>query len=108
MRFGRGGGKSGMKTLDRLDRLDDFLLVSSHQLQTAKQRFSFVADKAAKGDPQLVTKHGKPFVVIVKAADWYDKKVSEKPLWEVLRSCPNDLSELQISRSKDLPRKIEL
>ena len=80
----------------------------SHQLQTAKQRFSSVADKAAKGDPQLVTKHGKPFVVIVRAANWYEKKVSEKPLWEVLRSCPTDLTELEISRSKELPRDIEL
>ncbi len=80
----------------------------SHQLQTAKQRFSSVADKAAKGDPQLVTKHGKPFVVIVRAADWYEKKVSEKPLWEVLRSCPTDLAELEIRRSKELPRDIEL
>ena len=80
----------------------------SHQLQTAKQRFSYVADKAAKGDPQLVTKHGKPFVVIVRAADWYEKKVSEKPLWEVLRSCPTDLAELEIRRSKELPRDIEL
>ena len=66
----------------------------SHQLQIAKQRFSFVADKAAKGDPQLVTKHGKPYVVIAKAADWCDKKVSEKPLWEVLSSCPTDLTAL--------------
>ena len=80
----------------------------AHQLQAAKQRFSSVADKAAKGDPQLVTKHGKPFVVIVKAADWYDKKGSEKPLWEVLRSCPTDLSELELSRSKDIPRDIKL
>ena len=80
----------------------------SHQLQAAKQRFSSVADKAAKGDPQLVTKHGKPFVVIVRAADWYEKKVSEKPLWEVLRSCPTDLAELEIRRSKELPRDIEL
>jgi prevent-host-death family protein len=40
------------------------------QLQTTKQRFSAVAENAVRGIPQLVTKHGKPFVVIVSAADW--------------------------------------
>ena len=80
--------------VDRLGRFGRFPLVISHEFQTAKQRFSFVADKAAKGNPQLVTKHGKPYVVIAKAADWCDKKVSEKPLWEVLRSCPTDLTAL--------------
>jgi prevent-host-death family protein len=82
--------------------------VIAHQLQTAKQRFSSVAEKAAKGDPQLVTKHGKPFVIIVSAADWQVRSGAERPLWEVLRSCPSDLSELPISRCKDLPRKVEL
>jgi prevent-host-death family protein len=82
--------------------------VIAHQLQTAKQRFSAVAEKAAKGDPQLVTKHGKPFVIIVSAADWQVRSGAERPLWEVLRSCPSDLSELPISRCKDLPRKVEL
>jgi prevent-host-death family protein len=82
--------------------------VIAHQLQTAKQRFSAVAEKAAKGDPQLVTKHGKPFVIIVSAADWQVRSGAERPLWEVLRSCPSDLSELPISRCKALPRKVEL
>jgi prevent-host-death family protein len=80
----------------------------SHQLQTAKQRFSFVAGRAAKGAPRLVTKHGKPFVVIVRADDWQVRTASKRPLWEALRACPVDLNELQISRSIDLPRKVVL
>ena len=77
------------------------------QLQEAKQQFSAVAEKAARGQPQLVTKHGKPFVVIVNVADWEKTQPRKKSLLEVLRSCPVDLSELDLTRSKELPRQIE-
>jgi prevent-host-death family protein len=76
------------------------------QLQTAKQRFSAVAESAAKGIPQLVTKHGRPFVVIVSAADWCKEHEPERGIWGVLRDCPGDLSELDVFRKKDLPRKV--
>ena len=80
----------------------------AHQLQTAKQRFSAVAEKAAKGVPQLVTKHGRPFVVIVSADDWCRNREPEKGIWDVLRSCPADLNELALARNKDLPRRAAL
>ena len=82
------------------------MIMIAHQLQAAKQCFSAVAEQAAQGHPQLVTKHGKPFVVIVSAADWSKCHEPERGLWEVLRACPSDLSELSIARSKDLPRKV--
>lgn len=65
-----------------------------------------MAEKAAQGDPQLVTKHGKPFVVIVSANDWQASRAPERGIWEVLRTCPADLSELSIVRDKDLPRTV--
>ena len=77
------------------------------QLQEAKQQFSAVAEKAARGQPQIVTKHGKPFVVIVNVADWEKAQPRKKSLLEVLRSCPVDLTELDLTRSKELPREIE-
>jgi len=80
----------------------------AHQLQTAKQCFSAVAARAAKGNPQLVTKHGKPFVIIVSADDWRRSHEPERGIWDVLRSCPADLSELSIARDKGLPRKVVL
>ncbi len=82
--------------------------MKSLQLQEAKQQFSAVAERAASGQPQIVTKHGKPFVVIVSVADWQKSKPKKKTLLEVLRSCPADLSELDLTRSKDLPRDIVL
>ncbi len=80
----------------------------AHQLQKAKQQFSAVAEKAAKGAPQLVTKHGRPFVVIVSADDWRKTREAEPGMWDVLRSCPADLSELALTRNKDLPRRVAL
>jgi len=80
----------------------------AHQLQEAKQRFSAVAESAAKGMPQLVTKHGKPFVVIVAAEDWNKIQEQGRSVWEALRTCPADLAELPLARSNELPRPIEL
>jgi len=80
----------------------------AHQLQTAKQRFSAVAGMAAKGTPQLVTKHGKPFVIIVSAEDWRRSREPARGIWDVLRACPADLSELSTARDKGLGRKVAL
>lgn len=74
------------------------------QLQEAKQQFSAVAEKAAGGQPQVVTKHGKPFVVILSVADWKKSQPRRRTLVETLRSCPVDLNGLELSRSQDLPR----
>jgi len=78
------------------------------QLQEAKQQFSAVAEKAASGQPQIVTKHGKPFVVIVSVADWQKARPKERTLLEMLRSCPVDADELDLTRSKERPRKVAL
>jgi prevent-host-death family protein len=78
------------------------------QLQEAKQRFSAVAEKAARGQPQVVTKHGKPFVVILSVADWRKSRASGRTVLEMLRACPVDLTELDLSRSRELPRDLGL
>ena len=39
-------------------------------LQDAKARFSAVVDAALAGEPQAVTRRGKPAVVVVGAEDW--------------------------------------
>ena len=78
------------------------------QLQQAKEQFCSVADKAASGKPQLVTKHGRPHVWIVGADEWQKTKPKKRTLLEALRSCPVDLTELDLTRSKDYPRNISL
>ena len=78
------------------------------QLQEAKQRFSAVAELAARGEPQIVTKHGKPFVVIVSIDEWQKSQVPKRPLLDGLRACPVDLTEHDLTRSTDFPREIGL
>ncbi|NJO56220.1 MAG: type II toxin-antitoxin system Phd/YefM family antitoxin [Rhodospirillales bacterium] len=39
-------------------------------LQDAKNRFSQVVDAAVGGEPQVVTRHGKPTVVVVAASEY--------------------------------------
>jgi prevent-host-death family protein len=43
---------------------------STWSLQDAKNRFSAVVEAASHGKPQVVTKHGKPAVVVVAAAEY--------------------------------------
>jgi prevent-host-death family protein len=78
------------------------------QLQEAKQQFSAVADKAAQGMPQVITKHGKPYVVIVGVEEWQKTQPKKKTVLEALQACPADLGELDLERSDDLPREIGL
>lgn len=43
---------------------------SSWSVQDAKNHFSSVVDAARHGEPQTVTKHGKPAVVIIDADEY--------------------------------------
>ena len=47
-------------------------------LQDAKNRFSAVAETAANGEPQVVTRHGHPLVVII-SYETYREKISPEP-----------------------------
>ena len=59
-------------------------------LQDAKNRFSAVAETAAKGHPQVVTRHGRPLVVII-SYETYREKISPEPrknIAEAFMDCP--------------------
>ena len=76
------------------------------QLQEAKQQFSAVAARAAGGQPQIVTKHGRPFVVVISVADWEKSRPLDRSLVDLLRSCPVDLTELKLDRTRELSRDL--
>ena len=78
------------------------------QLQEAKSRFSAVAEQAVEGRPQIVTKHGQAFVVIVGVKQWERARARKTSLVEALRACPADLTRLDLRRSRELPREIAL
>jgi hypothetical protein len=47
-------------------------------------------------------------VVIVSVADWRKSKPPKRTLLEMLRACPVDLTELDLTRSQELPRDLAL
>lgn len=77
------------------------------QVQEAKQKFSELVQRAIDEGPQTVTRRGQDVVVVV-AADEYRRLTGSRPDFkEFLLSGP-DLSALDLERSSDLPREIEL
>jgi len=83
-----------------------FMIPKSWQLQEAKNHFSEVVDRAIKEGAQTVTKHGKPAVLVISVED-YEKSVSpRKSLIQLLRECPEDLTEIIGPRSKEPARPL--
>jgi len=77
------------------------------QLQEAKQRFSELVRTAHDNGPQVVTRHGEEVAVVV-AIDDYRRMTSPVPDFkEFLLSGP-DLSVLDIERSNEPARIVEL
>ena len=66
----------------------------SWSLQDAKNKFSTVVDAALAGEPQLVTRHGRPAVVVV-AAEAFERlnrldRVQAPSFSEMLLTMPQD------------------
>jgi len=78
------------------------------QIQDAKQRFSEVAARAARGRAQVMTQRGKPFVVILVIAEWKKSRSQRRTLIAGLRSCPADLTTLVTQRSREQGLEVEL
>lgn len=74
------------------------------QLQTAKQRFSELVERAQREGPQVVTKHGREAVVVVSAEEYRRLKGSNDNLVEFLRSAP-DFDLLDLRRASDRGRE---
>ena len=77
-------------------------------VQDAKNRFSEVVEAAGQ-EPQTVTKHGKPAVVVI-AADEYDRlhklRLLEAPSFaEMLLAAPR--GDVELERLEPTPRDVE-
>ena len=78
------------------------------QLQEAKTKFSQLINNAIQYQPQIVTKHGNNAVVVLSFED-YEKLVEpKKDLVSFLRDSPLVGVDLDIARSRDMPRDIKL
>ena len=80
------------------------------QLQDAKNRLSEVVRKAAEEGPQTITVRGTDAAVVVSARDYarMSRRKSSPSLIQVLRSCPVKGVNLEVDRSLDTGRKIDL
>jgi prevent-host-death family protein len=57
------------------------------QLKDAKASLSDVVDRATRGKPSVITRHGKPEAVVLGIADW--KRLSQVPSFgRLLMSAP--------------------
>ena len=73
----------------------------------AKARLSEVIERAQSG-PQIITRHGKPSVVIVSAEEWARKTVRKGTLAEFLMASPLRDADLDLDRARDQPRDLDL
>lgn len=78
-----------------------------HTLQDAKNKFSAVVEAALSGQPQAVSRRGKPAVVIVAAEDYQrlvDAAAANRPSFaDHLLAFPGELT---IDRAKVNPRVV--
>ena len=81
---------------------------SEWQLQEAKGNFSQLIKRAAGGDAQTVTVHGKPTAVVVSAEEYIRLTRRRGKLSSALLQPALAAEDLDISRSRDTGRDIAL
>lgn len=74
----------------------------------AKARFSEVLEQAASQGPQTITRRGRKAAVLVSAEEWERRTRRKGTLAEFFARSPLAGSRLEIERSQDLPRDIDL
>lgn len=78
------------------------------QLQEAKGNFSQLVKRAANGDAQTVTVHGKPTAVVVSAEEYARLTRHRGKLSAALLRPELAGEDLDLSRSRDTGRDVEL
>jgi prevent-host-death family protein len=78
------------------------------QLQEAKNRLSQVVNSALHDGPQTITLRGKPAAVVVSFEEYRKLTLPRTGLSQFFRQSPLHDVELDLGRSADLPREVEL
>ena len=78
------------------------------QLQEAKNRLSEVVRKARREGPQVITLHGADAVVVVSAQDFFKLSRRKGKLVDFFRKSPLVGVDLDLARSRETGRKIDL
>jgi len=77
-------------------------------VQDAKQRFSEVLRAAEAGEPQIVTKHGEEVAVVIDIAAYRRLRGETMGFLEYLCSGPLVDLDLDVERSAEPPRDVDL
>lgn len=80
----------------------------SWTLADAKARLSEVVDNALKKGPQVITRRGRKAVVVVAAEEWERRTQRKGTLADFFAASPLRDSDLEVERSQDGPREIDL
>ncbi|MET0940240.1 MAG: type II toxin-antitoxin system prevent-host-death family antitoxin [Mesorhizobium sp.] len=76
-------------------------------LAGAKAQLSEVVDRA-QAEPQMITRNGKPSVVVVSVEEWARKTARRGTLADFLLNSPLRGTNLDVERQRDEPRDIPL
>jgi prevent-host-death family protein len=77
-------------------------------LADAKSHLSEVVESALRKGPQVITRHGRKVVVVVAAEEWERKTQRQGTLADFFAASPLRDSGLDLERSQDGPRDIDL
>lgn len=78
------------------------------QIQEAKAKFSQLVEDANIKGYQTITKQGQPVAVILSKKEFDKITQSKTSLLDFFKAAPYQDTELNIQRSKDLPRELDL
>ena len=78
------------------------------QLQEAKNRLSRVVEEARRGRPQTITLRGTPAAVIISFEQFQELTRPRTTLSEFFRASPLHELELNLERSRDAGREVDL
>jgi prevent-host-death family protein len=82
--------------------------VDTWTVAEAKAKLSEVIELARSDGPQTITRNGRKAVVIVAVEEWERKTRRTGNLAEFFAASPLRESGLEVERSNDLPRPVEL
>jgi len=77
-------------------------------LQEAKNRFSELVEQALHDGPQVVTRRGKETVVVLSVEAFHKLTAKQESLVTFLRNSPLAGVELDLERTPDYGREVEL
>jgi prevent-host-death family protein len=83
---------------------------SEWQLQTAKNRFSEVVNRAVTEGAQTITRHGKPVVVVLSQEEFRKLAPAKEEgfdLLEHLLACPDKTLHKRVFRTPGVPRDVD-